>query len=121
MFSITGLKVLLSEVLFNKARKKKQEIDEFLIEENRTDQTTIPLIIAGTPDNFDVHFDRKKAFGLTRSNMTNNEITEEKKPNSGNFKIEWEEPEEKTRENKPVTPNDQSDFEIEWDEDSESN
>jgi hypothetical protein len=115
------LKVLLSEVLFNKARKKKQEINEFLIEENRTDQTTIPLIIAGTPDNFDVHFDRKKAFGLTRSNMKNNEITEEKKPNSGNFKIEWEEPEEKTRENKPVTPSDQSDFVIEWDEDPESN
>jgi hypothetical protein len=115
------LKVLLSEVLFNKARKKKSEIDEFLVEDTRADQTTIPLIIAGTPDKFDVRFDRKKAFGLTRSNMKDNTISGENKPASKNFNIEWEEPEEKIKENKPVTRKDQSDFIIEWNEDEGSN
>jgi hypothetical protein len=110
------LKVLLSDVLFNKARKKKHEIDEFLIEENRTDQTTIPLIIAGTPDKFDVRFDRKRAFNLTRSNMKSNAVPGETIPDPGNFKIEWEEPVQKSKETKPVTKKDQPDFIIEWNE-----
>jgi hypothetical protein len=110
------LKVLLSEMLFNKARNKKHEIDEFLIEENRADQTTIPIIIAGTPDKFDVHFDKKRAFNITRNNINNNTVTRDNKPSPDNFKIEWEEPEEKTIENKPVKQNDQSDFIIEWNE-----
>ncbi len=60
------INVLLSEVLFNKARKKKKEMDEFLVEDDPKSQTTIPLIIAGTPDNFYVKFDRKRAFSLTK-------------------------------------------------------
>jgi hypothetical protein len=103
-------------MLFNKARNKKHEIDEFLIEENRADQTTIPIIIAGTPDKFDVHFDKKRAFNITRNNINNNTVTRDNKPSPDNFKIEWEEPEEKTIENKPVKQNDQSDFIIEWNE-----
>ncbi len=62
------INVLLSEVLFNKARKKKKEMDEFLIEDDPKSQTTIPLIIAGTPDDFYVKFDRKRAFSLTKHN-----------------------------------------------------
>lgn len=113
------LRVLLSEVLFNKARKKKREIDEFLVEETRGDQTTIPLIIAGTPNKFDVRFDKKKAFNLTRSNIKDEPGQVENKPSSKNFKIEWEEPEEKIKDNKPATKNDPSDFVIEWDEEDD--
>jgi len=111
------LSVLLSEVLFNKARNKKREIDDFMVEESRADQTTIPLIIAGTPDKFDVRFDKKRAFTLTRDNTINNTVTRENKPAPDNFIIEWEEPVEKSKENKPVTQNDKSDFVIEWNED----
>ncbi len=66
---------LLSEVLFNKARKKKKEMDEFLIEDDPQSQTTIPLIIAGTPDDFYVKFDRKRAFSLTKHNTEKNTST----------------------------------------------
>ncbi len=110
------LNVLLSEVLFNRARKKKKEMDEFLVEETREDRTTIPLIIAGTPDNFDVRFDRKKAFSLTRRNM-NNSVPPENKPDPGNFKIQWEEPRDKgTATKQDDSKSNSSDFEIEWNE-----
>jgi hypothetical protein len=111
------LKVLLSEVLFNKARHKKREMDDFMVEESRADQTTIPLIIAGTPDKFDVRFDKKRAFNFTRENTKNNTVTGKNKPAPDNFNIEWEEPKEKSKENKPATQNDKSDFVIEWNDD----
>jgi hypothetical protein len=112
------LKVLLSEVLFNKARKKKKEIDEFLMEESSEDQTTIPLMIVGTPVNYDVRFDRKKAFSITRDNIRGKDTEATGKPSSGNFRIVWEEPEPKKEEQKPV-PEAQKDTDmvIEWDED----
>jgi hypothetical protein len=105
------LRVLLSEVLFNKARKKKKEINEFFIEETPADQTTIPLIIAGIPSDFDVKFDRKKAFSLTRKINS----TSQPGPNPNNFKVEWEEPADVPVE-KPEKETDQSDFVIEWEE-----
>jgi hypothetical protein len=116
------LNVLLSEVLFNKARKKKKEMDEFLIEEDRGSQTTIPLIIAGTPDNFDVKFDRKRAFDLTRKNFDKDQERQPDPPNAGNFKIEWDEsrndPAIKEKPDKGQKPDD---FKIEWDEDKTDN
>jgi hypothetical protein len=107
------MKVLLSEVLFNKARKKKKEIDEFLVEESGSDQTTIPLIIAGTPGNFDVKFDRKKAFNLTRSKLKNG--GPEESVRSQDVRIEWETPAtEKKQETTKKTSD--SDISVEWDE-----
>jgi hypothetical protein len=112
------MRVLLSDVLFNKARKKKQEINEFMVEETRADQTTIPLIIAGTPDNFDVSFDRKRAFSLTRNNMKANRRSETVKPPSSNFKIEWEDSDQEIETEKPDNSTNSSDFTIEWEEDN---
>jgi hypothetical protein len=110
------LNVLLSEVLFNKARKKKKEMDEFRVEENREDQTTIPLILAGTPNNFDVKFDSKRAFSLTRKKM---EQTGSKIPDAGNFSIDWEESsKEPAAIAEPPSVNKQDDFKIEWDDDN---
>jgi hypothetical protein len=108
---------LLGEVLFNKARKKRQEINEFFVEETRADQTTIPLIVAGTPDNFDVRFDRKRAFDLTRKNMKNEPSATDTKVTPDNFRIEWEEDKKKpTEQPKPVLQDKTDDFEVEWEE-----
>jgi len=121
------MKVLLSEVLYNKARKKKQEINEFLVDETRADQTTIPLIIAGTPDHFDVRFDRKRAFNLTRNNMKDAEPSLENRPAPDNFRIVWDDQDKQqdpvTKQeqvNKPVTNHSDSDFTIEWNEEDSS-
>jgi hypothetical protein len=110
------LKVLLSEVLFNKARKKKKELDEFLVEETKADQTTIPLIIAGTPAKYDVHFDRKRAFNLSRRNFKDDGVSIENKPPPHNFKIEWEESEPVDKTDSINHSRNGSDFLIEWDE-----
>jgi hypothetical protein len=115
------LKVLLSEVLFNKARKKTKEMDDFLTEETREDQTTIPLKIIGTPDNFDVSFDRKKAFDLTRKTIKDNDAPVEKNATSGNFRIEWDETDQTDKNvTRPAVRKDTSDFMIDWDEDDDS-
>lgn len=111
------LKVLLSEVLFNKARKKKQEIDEFLVEEDRETRTTIPLIIAGTPDQFEVRFDHKRAFDLTRNPNRDPALNPQHRPAQDQFIIEWEEPEQEAK--KPPVHSNSDDFIIEWDEDNE--
>lgn len=114
------LKVLLSEVLFNKARKKKQELDEFLVEETKDDQTTIPLIIAGTPAKYDVHFDRKRAFSLTRSTDRDPGQALENRPAPDNFKIEWDEREFHDEPVNPGLKQNSSDFIITWDEEEDS-
>jgi hypothetical protein len=108
------LRVLLSEVLFNKARNKKKEIDDFLIEDNPQERTTIPLIVAGTPDDFDVNLDRRKVFGL--GNKNRNDRKENIKPPSENVKIEWDEPVKETNPEKKTTKSNSSDVVIEWDE-----
>jgi hypothetical protein len=117
------MRVLLSDVLFNKARKKKQEINEFMVEESSADQTTIPLIIAGTPAKFDVRFDRKRAFDLTRKSLKEGSQGAEKLPARNDFKIEWEEPVSKPAQvdPPPAGKQDASDFKVEWDEDESEN
>jgi hypothetical protein len=111
------MKVLLSEVMFKKARKKSKEIDDFLIEETKADQTTIPLIIKGTPENFDVRFDRKRAFDLTRKNLKGITDVGTYKPVTNNFIINWDETE---IENDTIPfekeKSGSSDFKIEWEE-----
>lgn len=109
--------VLLSEVLFNKARKKKKEINEFMVEETRADQTTIPLMIAGTPDDFEVKFDRKKAFSLTRGNLKKNGENGTPVSEPDPVKIEWEEPEKTEKTVKTDKPeNTSNDFKVEWED-----
>ena len=114
------INVLLSEVLFNKARKKKKEMDEFLIEDDPKSQTTIPLVIAGTPNDFYVKFDRKRAFSLTKHNPDKPLVNEPDMPDAGNFKIEWDEPGKgpSTVKKTDELQNKQDDFKIEWDEES---
>jgi hypothetical protein len=63
------LRVALSDVLFNKAKRKKKDIEEYLVMEDNVDETIIPISILGNPDNFKVNFDSKKAFFLIRENI----------------------------------------------------
>jgi hypothetical protein len=107
------LRVLLSEVLFNKARKKKREISEFMVEEQRADQTTIPLIISGTPDNYEVKFDRKRAFDLTRKSS----VSDEGVDTPAHFKVDWNENQGKASSSKKEPDKtDASGFKIIWEE-----
>jgi hypothetical protein len=78
------------------------------------------LIIAGTPDNFFVKFDRKKAFSLTKHNTEKTPVEKTDLPDAGNFKIEWEETrkEPATVKKSGEVQNKQDDFKIEWDEES---
>ncbi len=117
------INVLLSEVLFNNARKKKKEMNEFFVEDDPKSQTTIPLIIAGTPADFYVKFDRKRAFSLSKRNTVKTPEQKTALPDAGNFKIEWEGAKKEPA--TPVTgiksdklPDNQDDFKIEWDEES---
>jgi hypothetical protein len=63
------LRVALSDVLFKKARRKKQEMEEYLIMEDAVEKTVIPISIIGNPDDFKVAFDSKRAFDLIRENL----------------------------------------------------
>jgi hypothetical protein len=63
------LRVALSDVLFNKAKRKKKEIDDYLIMEDIGDETIIPISIIGKPDDFKVNFDSKKAFFMIKEKI----------------------------------------------------
>lgn len=106
------MRVLLSEVLFKKARNKRTDMEEYLVEEDGQ-RTTIPLIIAGTPDNFDVKLDRRRAFDLSPKNA--GQTGPAAAPDKNQFRIEWEEDRPRAGETKPV-PENTDDFTIEWDE-----
>lgn len=55
------LKMLLSDVLFNKARKNKKENEEFgVVEDDGLGKTSLYLVISGTTDNFKICYDTKK-------------------------------------------------------------
>ena len=85
------LKILLSDVLFNRAKTRRREISEFYVEENMKNQSTIPLVISGTPDNYDVQFDKQRAFNLSSKNQPDAENDIERNPDPSGFIIEWDE------------------------------
>jgi hypothetical protein len=91
-----------------------------MVEDDPKSQTTIPLIIAGTPNDFYVKFDRKRAFSLTKRNGEKTPVPKSDLPGAGNFKIEWEETskEPATVKKSGEIQNKQDDFKIEWDEES---
>lgn len=104
------LKVLLSEVLASKARKKKKQNQEFgIIEEDGQSGISIPVRIAGTPDDFKVTYSRKGIRkGLRKS------VEEERKLLKQIFQAEFNKNDEKVplKSNK----NAKKKFNISWDE-----
>ncbi|NJK85211.1 MAG: AsmA-like C-terminal region-containing protein [Bacteroidales bacterium] len=100
------IQVKLSDLLAKKARKKKKEIDEFGIVEEDGLGLVIPVKIVGKGNDFDVAFDRKKAFSIFKKNVADerqefknlikedkqvtNQQTKEDNQNK-EFIIDWEE------------------------------
>jgi hypothetical protein len=126
------LRVALSDVLFNKAKRKKKEIEDYLVMENNVDETIIPISIIGNPYDFKVNFDSKKAFYLIREKIRQ-QGTEMKDPLGGNIQedekehrnnqqhtIEWDNgpADESPKKETPIRPSD-NELQIKWeDEDS---
>jgi hypothetical protein len=127
------LRVALSDVLFNKAKRKKKEIDDYLVMEDNVDETIIPISIIGNPDDFKVNFDSKKAFymikekiqqqGTDRKGLPGGSSQEGAKSQKNNPQhvIEWDNdptdvsPEKET----PIRPSD-DDIQIKWEEEDSS-
>ncbi len=128
-------KVLLSEVLASKAKRKKKQNQEFgIVEEDGEMGITIPLRISGTPDDFKVSYNTKiMKRGLKESvNQERNKLKEifkeefdkkgQKEPLKSNnfqkkkFNIEWD---EDTLEKTDTLKKDKSNFKITWDEKEE--
>ncbi len=124
------LRVALSDVLFKKARRKKQEIEDYLIMEEDAAKTVIPISIIGNPDDFKVAFDSKKAFDLIRDNLQEQgmemkgvfdrkSMPSPEKPAGvkGQPAVEWEEEQNKTplpKEKKARQTGDE--IQIKWEE-----
>ncbi len=126
------LKVALSDVLFKKAKHKKQNIEDYLIMENEENKTVIPISIIGTPDNYKVEFDGRKAFELIKERLNNesNEIKhifnkENASMNKNNetrksFSVQWEEENIRPDTLKTKKYKTDNEFQIKWDEEDSS-
>ncbi|MBN2274804.1 MAG: hypothetical protein JXR41_14610 [Bacteroidales bacterium] len=128
------LKLALSDVLFRKAKRKKKDIDDYLIMENDVEKSVLPVSIIGYPDNFDVSFDSKRAFDLIKKNIQQqgaemNEIfwgnssPSDEKPEKSDDKpiIEWEEEQkESPRPKETKTHHSGDEIRIKWEEEDSS-
>ena len=137
-------KVLLSDVLAKKAKRKAEIQGAFEnVEDDGIGKTNLFLKIKGTPDDYKISYDGKQARESRKEefknekkelkNLLNNEfgwydsdssvkINTSKEIKENNFKIEWEE------KNTPIEPEEKEvkieskqKFEIEWNEDSTDN
>ncbi len=130
------LKVRLSEVLASKASKKKKQNQEFgIIEDDGQAGINIPVRIAGTPDDFKVTYSRKGSRkGLKRSveeerkllkqvfeeefNKNGKKVPQKSNKNTKKkFKIEWDET--TIQKNDTLKNKNKSKFNISWDEKEE--
>lgn len=128
------LQVALSDVLFKKAKRKKKEIDEYLIMESNAEKTILPLSIIGTPDNYNVEFDSKKAFNLIKEKIQRQgaemkeftgqgykQMNGQNKKNNHQYTIEWEENQNNQPEQKEIkTDNSNDEIRIKWEEEDSS-
>lgn len=112
-------KLLLNDVLWGKAKRKKKEITEFgYVADDGLGKTTIFLKMTGTIDDYDINYDTKglkeswkedlkkekntlkkilnEEFGWFKKDTT---IKKDDKPEDDGFMIEWEEEEEDNPEN----------------------
>ena len=124
------LRVALSDVLFKKAKRKKKEIDDYLIMENDVEKTIIPVSIIGTPDNYTVAFDSKRAFDLIRENLQqqgtemkglfdgkSTPLNEQAEKKNNQHIIEWEEDQPDQPQQKEIkTPPSGDEIRIKWKE-----
>ncbi len=131
------IKVSLTELLFNKARKKSKEINNFgIVEDDGLGTISIPLKISGTGDKYETSFDRQTALGTLKNNIQRekkvlkdifkDELYDSGKDSLSNknldYNISWEDQYDKKDvifENQDIKKEDTGeypDFIIEWDE-----
>jgi hypothetical protein len=66
------IKVSMTDLLFNKARKKRKEINDFgIIEDDELGKISVPLKFIGKGDNYEITFDKKAALGTLKNNIQN--------------------------------------------------
>lgn len=64
------VRVELSDLLLNKSKKVEPEFEEHVITEDGVDRTKIYLRIEGTPENYQVSYDRKEAIGALKTRLS---------------------------------------------------
>ena len=106
-------KVLMSDVLFTKARKAKKENDEFgVVEDDKEGKTSLFISMTGTVDNPVIKYDKKGV----KQNLKEN-ITEEKHTLKEILRDEFGLFKKDTTLNNKNKPKDDGKFIIKWDED----
>ena len=114
-------KVLLSDILFQKARKAKKENEEFgVVEDDKEGKTSLFISMTGTVDNPVIKYDRQGAKQNLKANMVEEKQTlkqilkeefglfkkdtslkkKDKPKEDGKFIINWDEDEKKDKDKK---------------------
>ncbi len=65
------VRVLMSDVLWGKAKKNRKESIEFGVPEDDGVRTSLYLTIIGNPDNYKVYYDKLKVFEVVKQNLKN--------------------------------------------------
>ncbi len=66
------VKILLSDILWGKAKRHKKENEEFgIVEDDGLGKTTIPLSIKGFNTDFKISYDSKEAFDMFKTTLVN--------------------------------------------------
>lgn len=66
------VKILLSDILWGKAKKHKKENEEFgVVEDDGLGKTTIPLSIVGFDKDYKISYDSKEAFNMFKNKLDN--------------------------------------------------
>ncbi len=134
--------VSLTDILFKKARKKRQEIDNFgIIEDDGIGKISVPLRIVGKNDKYNSSFDKQTALDDIKKNINEekktikNIIQEEfsisdkknkqnvNSPDNKQVNILWEDQNNKKDvifESREINENNNPEFIIEWDDDEDS-
>jgi hypothetical protein len=138
------IKVSMTDLLFNKARKKRKEIENFgIIEDDELGKISIPLRFTGKGDKYEITFDKKTALSTLKKNIQNEKkvignIFQEEfnysrkdtadKENYINkkgmdYNISWEEQYDKKDvlfENQDINKSHSPDYIIDWDENEDT-
>jgi hypothetical protein len=133
------IQVQLNELLANKVKRRRKEIEEFgIVEEDGAGGIKVPIKIIGKGSQYNVDYDRKRAVSNFRANLANEkeeiknlfrihetEKEDQNLPDNRNerFIIDWDTANEKKDsifEKKDQKNKEQPQFIIEWDEDDDT-
>jgi hypothetical protein len=95
------MQVQLSDILWNKAKRKKAENTEFgYVVDDGLGKTTIPLVIKGEEKEFEVYYDKKKSGSTFRAKVMEEKEefkrllkSDKREENAGeeqNIRLEWD-------------------------------